>query len=91
MASPAEVAVTLISELLAGQLSVGRFCVLYEQHWNFNWPGRELEPTAEQFSRLFEVAIWYCPFPEERAFIPNYTYEKQVLAVAQQVRAAVGA
>ena len=91
MASSAEVAVTLNSEALVGQLSVGRFCVFYEQHWNFDWLGRESEPTTEQFRRLLEVVVWYCPFPEERALIPNYTNEKQVLAVAQQVRAAVGA
>lgn len=47
--------------------------------------------TAEQFAileKLFNSIIWYSPYPEERARIPNYIGEKEVdLAIAEARRA----
>lgn len=91
MDSSSEFAISLIDDLLSGDISVRDFCSRYEQHWNFDWPERKSHPAADKFRSLFDTVAWYSPFPEERAVIPNYTSDEQVLAIARQVREAIGA
>jgi hypothetical protein len=91
MRSAREIAVDLMDRLLSGELTVGDFCAQYEQHFNFDWPDRSLEAQAELFGKLFEVVVWYSPYPDERRSIPNYTGEPDVMGLVQSIRSQVAA
>jgi hypothetical protein len=91
MGSARETAVDLMDRLLSGELTVGDFCAQYEQHFNFDWPNRGLEAQAELFGKLFEVVVWYSPYPDERRVTPNYTGEADVIGVVQAIRSHVAA
>jgi hypothetical protein len=91
MGSAREIAVDLMERLLSGELIVSDFCAQYEQHFNFDWPDRGVEAQAELFGKLFEVVVWYSPYPDERKIIPNYTGEADVIGLVQSIRSQVAA
>jgi len=70
----------LLSSVRSGQLSIEAFCSQFEATYNFELDKEELTPAeAVAFSKLFEQVVWYSPFPEERAKIPNYKSEGEIL------------
>ena len=91
MGTAREIAVELMDKLLSGELIVRDFCARYEQLYNFDWPNRRGEVQAELFGNLFEVVVWYSPYPEEREVVPNYKNEAEVISLVQSVRSQVAA
>jgi hypothetical protein len=37
------------------------------------------------FQKLFDKVVWYSPYPDERARVPNYVSEDEILSMAKQV------
>ena len=57
----------------SGVLGVDAFCAQFEQTYNLELDKSTLSQKETQtFQKLFEEVVWYSPFPEERAAIPNY-------------------
>lgn len=74
----------LIEQLLRGDDDVATFCAEFEQAYNLGLDHSSLsESEAREFGALFDVVVWYSPFPEERAEIPNYKSEEDVLLAAK--------
>jgi|tagenome__1003787_1003787.scaffolds.fasta_scaffold20796692_2 hypothetical protein len=74
----------LLSDYLAGRIDTKLFCDNFETAFNFNVDRRELTPVEETvFGRLFGEVVYFSPFPEERAQIPNYRSEDQIRQAAQ--------
>lgn len=74
----------LIEAVQNGSIRVGAFASAIEHEWNFGEERvtlSERERTAVQ--ELFEVAVYYSPYAEERARIQNYRDEQDVLRAAQ--------
>ena len=74
----------LLTSVRTGQMSVEAFCSQFETTYNLELDKSELtEAEATAFSNVFEQVIWYSPFAEERARIPNYKSEREILAAVQ--------
>lgn len=70
---------SLLADFREGQLATVDFCDQFEKTYNFDLDKKILTPAeAEFFSALFEKVIWYAPYPEERAEIPNYIGEDEI-------------
>ena len=69
----------LIAEFRAGSLDAESFCPQFEHIYNMELDKRTLPAAeAEVFAALFEQVIWFSPFPDERAKIPNYRSEEDI-------------
>jgi hypothetical protein len=79
----------LVELLLAGTVSVAHFCEAFERIYNLELDRSTLTAAeAPAFAAIFDRVVWYSPFPEERARIPNYLGEDQIIAtVSLQARA----
>lgn len=91
MENSRETALQLMDQLLSGALGVQDFCVRYENLYNFGWPNRAEEHQAALFRSVFDVVVWYSPFPAERKVIPNYKSEEEVIGLVKSVRAQFAA
>jgi hypothetical protein len=81
----------LLSDYLRGDIDAALFCNNFETAFNFDVSRQELTPKEEAvFGELFEQVIYYSPFPEERAKIPNYRSEEQILQAAREAEARLG-
>lgn len=82
----------LLSDYLCGKLDTPLFCSNFEQAFNFDVDRRKLD-TAEEavFERLFDEVVYYSPFPEERANIPNYRSDEQIRRAAHTAAAELAA
>jgi hypothetical protein len=62
-------------------IPIADFCSSFETIYNLELDVHELTaPEARAFRAVFERVVWYSPFPEERAAIPNYVGEDEVAA-----------
>lgn len=51
---------------------------------------RDLTPNEEAaFERLFNEVVYFSPFPEERAAIPNYRSDEEIRQAAEAADAAL--
>src|SRR5262245_3725371 len=74
----------LLSLAADGELSIKEFCEQFERTYNLELDKRALPATeAKVFGDLFEQVVWYSPFPEERADVPNYRSEEQIKAAVE--------
>ena len=84
----------LLDDYLGGKLKTETFCRDVEVAYNDAIDTSALT-VAEQpiFERLFDVVVWFSPFPEERAKIPNYRNEEQIqqaaLATAKELTGSI--
>lgn len=75
----------IILDVIAGRIEVVSFCDTFETIFNLEIDKSSLDVEVRSaFSSLFEVVIWYSPFPDERSSIPNYVDEETVIAAARQ-------
>lgn len=73
-------------------MSVQRFSSAIEHEWNFGDERASLsEAEKVPIQQLFDVVVYYSPFPDERARIPHYRSEEDVLAAAHLCRESLSA
>ncbi|RVU42815.1 hypothetical protein EA187_15000 [Lujinxingia sediminis] len=76
--------INLMEAVLSENISVERFRGQYENFWNFELETDNLSTIeCKVFEEVFDVVVWYSPFPEERAQIPNYVDEATVLRAVE--------
>lgn len=81
----------LLRDVSSGRLSIEAFCSQFETTYNLEIDKRQLTAEeAEAFSMLFEQVVWYSPFPEERAKVPNYKDEKEILDAVSDAERILG-
>jgi hypothetical protein len=69
----------LLDDFLSGKLKTETFCREVEVAYNDAIDKSALTAVEQPiFERLFRVVVWFSPFPEERAQIPNYRNEEQI-------------
>lgn len=80
----------LLADYLDRRIDTETFCRDFISSYNFKIELKDLT-TVEQkvFSRLFDAAGYYSPFPRERAAIPNYRSEEQIYEAAREANAAL--
>jgi len=80
----------LLTAFLAGDLDAEEFSRTFETAYNFETDRRALT-AAEQtaFKKLFDVVVWYSPFPDERSAIPNYKSEAEIEEAASLARSEI--
>lgn len=70
----------LLRNVSGGKISIEAFCYQFETTYNLELDKQQLtEEETEAFSALFDKIVWYSPFPEERAQVPNYKDENEIL------------
>ncbi|MGH7028475.1 hypothetical protein, partial [Brevundimonas sp.] len=80
----------LIDAVRQGTMSVSDFASAVENEWNFGTERAALsEHERASLQKLFDVVVYYSPYPEERARIPNYRDENDVMLAAQICREAL--
>lgn len=80
----------LLADYLGGSIDTALFCSNFEQAFNFDVDRCDLTPTEEAaFERLFNEVVYFSPFPEERAAIPNYRNETEIRQAAEAADAAL--
>ena len=80
----------IIVSFLAGETDTGEFCRRFEEAFNFEADKAALsEQEYGAYERLFNEVVYYSPFPEERAVIPNYRGEAQIRAAAEACLQAI--
>ena len=68
-------------------MTVWDFCSSVEREWNFGDERATLSETHQAaVQHLFDVVVFYSPYPDERARILNYRDEQDVLLAAQLCR-----
>jgi hypothetical protein len=81
----------LLREFREGLLRTEDFCSQFEHAYNLELDKAELsERERLAFAPLFEVVVWFSPFPEERAQIPNYRSEEDVSRAAADAANILG-
>jgi hypothetical protein len=87
--APREIAIKLMEAVRVGDMSIEKFCSEFETLFNFNWPARDSEKNHIIFETLFDVVVYFTPFPEEKKTVyAGYRTEPEVL---QAVRASLTA
>ena len=77
--SPRRQLLRLLAAFNAGTIEPVPFCAQFEHLYNMELDKRSLSSVeAAALGPLFEEVIWYSPFPEERAKIPNYRNEADI-------------
>ena len=78
---------SLIDAVQQGSMSVWDFSSSVEREWNFGDDRPTLSETHKAaIQHLFDVVVYYSSYPDERARIPNYRDEQDVLLAAQVCR-----
>jgi hypothetical protein len=81
----------LLADYLGGRIDTPLFCSHFEQAFNFDVDRRALTPVeCDAFQRLFDEVVYFSPFPGERAQVPNYRSEEQILQAARTAEAELG-
>jgi hypothetical protein len=74
----------LLADYLLDRIDTPLFCSNFEQAFNFDVDRRVLTPVeSDAFQRLFDQVVYFSPFPEERAQVPNYRSEEQIHEAAR--------
>src|SRR4051812_32518767 len=82
----------LLADFLAGRIDTALFCSDFERAFNFDVNRRELTPRENAaFERLFNEVVYFSPFAEERATVPNYRSEDQIRDAARTAEAELRA
>jgi hypothetical protein len=78
---------SLIEAVQQGSMTVGDFSSSVEREWNFEDERATLSETRKSaVQHLFDVVVHYSSYPGERARIPKYCNEQDVLLAAQVCR-----
>ncbi len=78
----------LIDKFLAEIISAEEFCNEFEKAFNFEVKKSELSPLELiVFGEIFDKAVWYSSFEDERISIPGYLGEAEIKA---SVQASIG-
>jgi hypothetical protein len=81
----------LLAEFQSGGLNTETFCIQFEHTYNMDLDKRTLLPSeAQAFGDLFEQVIWYSPYPEERAKVPNYRGDAEIREAAARAAERIG-
>jgi hypothetical protein len=82
----------LLAKYLEGGIDTPLFCSNFEQAFNFDVDRGALTPAESAvFGRLFDEVVYFSPFAEERAQVPNYRSEEQIRAAARAAEADLAA
>jgi hypothetical protein len=77
----------IIDAFCADRLSVQDFCERYETTFNLEINKEELDPHARiAFQELFDVVIWYSPYPQDRREYHGYEDEQAVKKAVLRAR-----
>jgi hypothetical protein len=81
----------LVELVLAGSVSVEHFCGAFETIYNLELDRSTLAAAeVPAFAAIFDRVVWYSPFSEERAKIPNYLGEDEILEIAIKAAGSLG-
>jgi len=82
----------LLSDFRNGRLETEVFCRDVELAYNDAVDEAAMTPSEQPiFERLFDVVVWYSPFPEEHAELPLHLKgEEQVREAALAAEAELG-
>jgi hypothetical protein len=71
----------LIDRAMSGELPIKDFCAKFERVYNLELDKKSV-PAQElpELEAIFNKVVWFSPFPEERAQIPNYLGESEIMA-----------
>jgi hypothetical protein len=73
----------LLLGLTSGRMPAARFCAEFSLAYDYLLDRETLSaPEAEALAKLADVARWYSPNPEERAWIPDFRDEADVANAA---------
>ena len=70
--------------VLAGEFEVKDFCLLFERHYNFEWPDRSSCNDIRIFEDLFNEVVLFSPLPKEKWEYPKYRTADEVLVHVRQ-------
>lgn len=74
----------LLLRFRCGELAAGEFCSRFETIYNLQLDKSTLSATeAVAFREVFDKVVWYSPSPTERARIPNYVNEIDVMSACR--------
>jgi hypothetical protein len=74
----------LLSDVVGQRIDVATFCDGFEHEYNTPGHKSQLDDQEDRiFRAVFKEIVWYSPFAEERAKIPNYIDEEMALAAAR--------
>jgi hypothetical protein len=74
----------MVSRFVSGEMDTCDFCSQFEVAFNLDIDKAALSRRElEAFTSLFNEVVYYSPFLEERAVIPNYRDEAQIRAAAE--------
>ena len=75
----------LVRQLLKGEIEVVEFCDAFENWWNFLVEKSDVNAALhDAYDQLFNIVVWYSPFPEEKEQIINYKSEEEVMEAARK-------
>jgi hypothetical protein len=81
----------LLAEYQSGALNTETFCIQFEHTYNMELDKKTLSASeALAFSDLFERVIWYSPFAEERANVPNYRGDAEIREAVERAAQRMG-
>src|SRR5215207_11404691 len=82
----------LLALKLGQEISIEAFCREFESTYNFGVSAEALTDEEERvFRSLFNVVVWYSPFPQERAEYPkHFKDEVQILEAVNHARRELG-
>ena len=77
----------LVDSFLEGKMKCQKFCDRFEHQWNFEIGGEDMnEQVLDLFNQLFDVVVWYSPFPKDRQDYPGYLDQDQVKEKVRTLR-----
>lgn len=81
----------LLHLFIQERIDAETFCKRFEHTYNLELNKDDLSDTERfAFSELFNKVVWFSPFPEERARIPNYIGEEEVKAAVNRALSLLG-
>lgn len=70
---------------MSSEIDTAQFCEAFEHGYNFEVDKTDLNRIeADAFAELFDEVVFYSPFPDERATIPNYRSELEIKQAAER-------
>ena len=78
----------LLRDFLSRRLETAEFCRAIEVGYNDAVDDKAMGPAEQPiWKRLFDVAAWFSPLPEERSEVPHLRDEQQVWHAALTAKA----
>lgn len=69
----------LIESTKSGATAIGEFCKAFERIYNLELVKSSVpKDELRALGALFDKVVWYSPFPQERARIPQYLGEAEI-------------